>query len=164
MATQPRLAPSRPPAGATPPLPHPADRRWQLLRLLLVAAVTGSVVAVWGLALRDTDDQPASAGPARNHQPRPRGPANRRPRAQHCHRRPRHHPPPRRRCPARPSPPSRPCRPASSASSSSRATPSNDISVVYGVSIDEILLFNPDLGDGSRVDVGQVVVIPIFEP
>ena len=38
-----------------------------------------------------------------------------------------------------------------------------DISVVYGVAIEEILRFNPDLGDGSRVDVGQVVLIPIHE-
>ena len=38
------------------------------------------------------------------------------------------------------------------------------ISLVYGVAIDDILVFNPDLGDGTRVDVGQVVIVPIFRP
>lgn len=36
-----------------------------------------------------------------------------------------------------------------------------DISIVFGVSIDEILRFNPDLGDGSSVSVGQPVMVPI---
>ena len=39
-----------------------------------------------------------------------------------------------------------------------------DLSVIYDVAIVEILRFNPDLGDGSRVDVGQVVLVPIFSP
>ena len=39
-----------------------------------------------------------------------------------------------------------------------------DLSVIYDVSITEVLRFNPDLGDGSRVDVGQVVLVPIFSP
>ena len=163
MATQPRLAPRRPPAGATPPLPHPADRRWQLLRLLLVAAVTGSVVAVWGLALRDTDDQPATAGPARITSPTPEvrrtgaaapntataGPAI------------------TLRPDALPRPPEPVEPPLPARFERFVVQPGDtvyDISVAYDVSIDEILLFNPDLGDGSRVDVGQVVVIPIFEP
>lgn len=38
-----------------------------------------------------------------------------------------------------------------------------DISTVYGVSIDDLLRFNPALGDGSLVDVGEVVWIPVFE-
>lgn len=38
------------------------------------------------------------------------------------------------------------------------------ISLVYDVAIDDILVFNPDLGDGTRVDVGQVVIVPIFRP
>ena len=39
-----------------------------------------------------------------------------------------------------------------------------DISVVYGVSIAEILRYNPTLGDGSQVDVGQLIFVPVFEP
>ena len=39
-----------------------------------------------------------------------------------------------------------------------------DISVVYGVSIAEILRYNPNLGDGSQVDVGQLIFVPIYEP
>jgi LysM repeat protein len=39
-----------------------------------------------------------------------------------------------------------------------------DISVVYGVSIAEILLYNPNLGDGSQVDVGQLIFVPVYEP
>ena len=39
-----------------------------------------------------------------------------------------------------------------------------DVSVVYGVSIDDLLRFNPSLGNGSRIDVGQLVMVPIFGP
>lgn len=35
-----------------------------------------------------------------------------------------------------------------------------DVSVVYGVSIDELLRFNPGLGDGANIVVGQVIFIP----
>ena len=38
-----------------------------------------------------------------------------------------------------------------------------DISVVYGVSIAEILRYNPNLGEGSQVDVGQLIYVPVFE-
>ncbi len=38
-----------------------------------------------------------------------------------------------------------------------------DISVVYGVSVDDILRFNPSLGDGTRIDVGQEVLVPQFD-
>jgi len=38
-----------------------------------------------------------------------------------------------------------------------------DISAVYGVSIDDLLRFNPALGDGTRIDIGQIVRIPVFE-
>lgn len=38
-----------------------------------------------------------------------------------------------------------------------------DISTVYGVSIDDLLRFNPALGDGSLVDVGALVWIPVFD-
>ncbi|PZC43091.1 MAG: LysM repeat-containing protein [Chloroflexi bacterium] len=36
----------------------------------------------------------------------------------------------------------------------------HDISLVYGVSIDDILRFNPTLGDGTQIDVGQVIFVP----
>ena len=39
-----------------------------------------------------------------------------------------------------------------------------DISVVYGVSIAEILRYNPNLGDGSQIDVGQLIFVPLYEP
>ena len=39
-----------------------------------------------------------------------------------------------------------------------------DVSVVYGVSIEDLLRFNPALGNGSRIDAGQLVMIPIFAP
>ena len=39
-----------------------------------------------------------------------------------------------------------------------------DVSIVYGVSIEEILRYNPALGDGSDVDVGQRVLVPVYEP
>lgn len=35
-----------------------------------------------------------------------------------------------------------------------------DVSIVYGVSIDEILRFNPTLGDGTQIVVGQVIFVP----
>ena len=35
-----------------------------------------------------------------------------------------------------------------------------DISIVYGVDIDEILEFNPALGDGTQISVGQVIFVP----
>ncbi|MCY3888252.1 MAG: LysM peptidoglycan-binding domain-containing protein [Chloroflexi bacterium] len=38
-----------------------------------------------------------------------------------------------------------------------------DISVVYGVSVEEILRFNPELGDGTRVFAGQEVLVPQFD-
>ena len=38
-----------------------------------------------------------------------------------------------------------------------------DISNVYGVSIDDLLRFNSSLGDGTRIDVGQIVRIPVFD-
>lgn len=38
-----------------------------------------------------------------------------------------------------------------------------DISTVYGVGIDDLLRFNPALGDGSLVDVGQLVWVPVFD-
>lgn len=38
-----------------------------------------------------------------------------------------------------------------------------DISVVYGVSIEEILQYNPALGDGTRIEVGGVVLVPQFD-
>jgi LysM repeat protein len=37
-----------------------------------------------------------------------------------------------------------------------------DISAVYGVSIDDLLRFNPNLGNGARIDIGQLVRIPVF--
>ena len=37
-----------------------------------------------------------------------------------------------------------------------------DISAVYGVSIDDLLRFNSSLGDGTRIDIGQIVRIPVF--
>lgn len=38
-----------------------------------------------------------------------------------------------------------------------------DISLVYDISIEEILRFNPELGDGTRVFVGQEVLVPQFD-
>ncbi len=38
-----------------------------------------------------------------------------------------------------------------------------DISLVYGVSVKEILRFNPELGDGTRVFAGQEVLVPQFD-
>ena len=38
-----------------------------------------------------------------------------------------------------------------------------DISQVYGISVEEILRFNPSLGDGTRVFVGQEVSVPQFD-
>lgn len=38
-----------------------------------------------------------------------------------------------------------------------------DISVVHGVSVEEILRFNPELGDGTRVFAGQEVLVPQFD-
>lgn len=35
-----------------------------------------------------------------------------------------------------------------------------DVSIVYGVPIDEILRFNPALGDGTQIRVGQLIFIP----
>ena len=35
-----------------------------------------------------------------------------------------------------------------------------DVSIVYGVPIDEILRFNPTLGDGTQIDVGQLIFVP----
>lgn len=35
-----------------------------------------------------------------------------------------------------------------------------DVSVVYGVSIEQLLRFNPGLGDGANIVVGQVIFIP----
>jgi LysM repeat protein len=38
-----------------------------------------------------------------------------------------------------------------------------DISLVYGVAVEDLLRFNPNLGDGTRVDVGQAVMIPVLD-
>lgn len=35
-----------------------------------------------------------------------------------------------------------------------------DVSIVYGVPIDEILRFNPALGDGTQISVGQLIFVP----
>ena len=35
-----------------------------------------------------------------------------------------------------------------------------DVSVVYGVSIDDLLRFNPALGDGTQILVGQIIFVP----
>ena len=35
-----------------------------------------------------------------------------------------------------------------------------DVSVVYGVSIDDLLRFNPGLGDGTQILVGQIIFVP----
>lgn len=35
-----------------------------------------------------------------------------------------------------------------------------DVSIVYGVTIDEILRFNPALGDGTQIGVGQLIFVP----
>ncbi len=35
-----------------------------------------------------------------------------------------------------------------------------DISLVYGVPIPDILRFNPSLGDGTRIQPGQIVLVP----
>ena len=35
-----------------------------------------------------------------------------------------------------------------------------DVSIVYGVTIDEILRFNPALGDGTQIRVGQLIFVP----
>jgi hypothetical protein len=36
-----------------------------------------------------------------------------------------------------------------------------DVSLVYGVSIDEILRFNPNLGDGTQIGIGQLILVPV---
>ena len=38
-----------------------------------------------------------------------------------------------------------------------------DISAAHGVSVEEILHFNPEIGDGTRVFVGQEVLVPQFD-
>ncbi len=35
-----------------------------------------------------------------------------------------------------------------------------DVSVVYGVSIDDLLCYNPGLGDGTQILVGQIIFVP----
>jgi len=35
-----------------------------------------------------------------------------------------------------------------------------DRSTVYGVSIDDILRFNPTLGDGTQISIGQLIFVP----
>lgn len=32
-----------------------------------------------------------------------------------------------------------------------------------GATVDDLLRFNPGLGDGTRIDVGQIIMIPVFD-
>ena len=34
---------------------------------------------------------------------------------------------------------------------------------VNGATVDDLLRFNPGLGDGTRIDVGQIIMIPVFD-
>jgi hypothetical protein len=38
-----------------------------------------------------------------------------------------------------------------------------DIARFNGATVDDLLRFNPGLGDGTRIDVGQIIMIPVFD-
>ena len=169
MATRSRITAqrtaARPPSRARPTL----DLRVRLLRLAAVAAVTGLVVAAWGLT--DSDSDIAVTGPAESvtitqagatlTAPAPEvAPATARPTLSADER------PAFRLLPdalPRPPEPPEPARPARfERFVVQRGDTLYDISVVYEASMEEILRFNLDLGDGTRLDVGQTVLVPIW--
>ena len=163
MATQAHVSPSRPPSRRPPVIAVGAapTPRMRLLRLAAIAVLTGAVVAVGGLqgnavprdtgsvaqiTLPDPAARPALGefAPGDAIRSAPALPDN-----------------------ALPRPPdmAEPVQPARfERVTLQRGDTVFDLSVIYGVAIEEILRFNPDLGDGSRVDVGQVVFVPIFSP
>ena len=139
--------------------PLTADVRYRVLRLAAVAAATGVVVALWNgidtsgpaapttrpraaitapapeIRLTTTPDAGADAGATDGQAALPRPPE-----------------------PAEPERPDRFVR--------FTVQPGDtlyDISVVYGVSIEEILQYNLVLGNGARIEVGGVVLVPQFD-
>ncbi len=159
MATQPRLVQQpgrrRMPTVSGPPL----TARARLVRLLAVAAATVVVVAVW--SLRDDNPQIGPPAEARITAPAPEARLGEiLPSAGD------RLPPPSALVPdalPRPPEPAEPIQPASfERFIVQRGDTLYDISVVFGVSIDDLLRFNRTLGDGASLSVGQTVLVPVF--
>ena len=149
------------------------DVRAYLLRLILVAALTGVVVAIWTAQNEDTaasawpvtiraiDESPyAQSAKSEIIAPAPEQRGSTRP-------------PDTTTLPAvapqtdeipRPPEQPEPRRPTEFVRFTiAPADTVFDISIVYGVSIAEILRYNPNLGDGSQVDVGQLIFVPLYD-
>ena len=139
----------------------PPDARARLGRLVAVAATTGIVVGLWTtLSPEDAPPAPPAAveplitGPAPEVQPGITPPLGATPQSTSE---------PAVQLPG----PPQPAEPEGADSFIrfivQRGDTLFDISVVYGVSVDDILRFNPSLGDGTRIDVGQEVLVPQFD-